>query len=88
MDLILGSTFEKESETSESTGDAAVSGIPAVVTINIAPANYVTAHLRAVTGSYPQRPIPDRRFVGAFRWELVSEKVQVRVCAPNYDYFN
>ena len=29
VDLILGSTFEEENETTENAGDAAVSGIPA-----------------------------------------------------------
>ena len=39
VDLILGSTFEEENETSENAGDAAVSGIPAAVAMNIAPAS-------------------------------------------------
>jgi antirestriction protein ArdC len=38
VDLILGSTFEEENETTENAGDAAVSGIPAAVAVNIAPA--------------------------------------------------
>jgi hypothetical protein len=38
VDLILGSTSEVEKETTESAGDAAVSGIPAAVAMNIAPA--------------------------------------------------
>lgn len=45
VDMILGSTFEEENETTESAGDAAVSGIPAAVAINIAPAVYGQAHL-------------------------------------------
>ena len=43
VDLILGSTFEEEKETSENAGDAAVSGIPGAM--NIAPAIYGHAHL-------------------------------------------
>ena len=35
VDMILGSTFEEENETSEDAGDAAVSGIPADVAMNI-----------------------------------------------------
>ena len=35
VDLILGSTFEEENETTENAGDAAVSGIPAAVAMNI-----------------------------------------------------
>ncbi len=35
VDLILGSTFEEEKETTENAGDAAVSGIPAAVVMNI-----------------------------------------------------
>jgi hypothetical protein len=38
VDLILGSTFEEEKVTTESAEDAAVSGIPAAVAMNIAPA--------------------------------------------------
>jgi antirestriction protein ArdC len=45
VDLILGSTFEEEKETTENAGDAAVSGIPAAVAVNIAPAIYGYAHL-------------------------------------------
>jgi antirestriction protein ArdC len=45
VDLILGSTFEEEKEATENGGDAAVSGIPAAVTMNIAPAIYCHAHL-------------------------------------------
>jgi antirestriction protein ArdC len=45
VDLILGSTFEEENETTENAGDAAVSGIPAAVAVNIAPAIYGYAHL-------------------------------------------
>jgi antirestriction protein ArdC len=45
VDLILGSTFEEEKETTENAGDAAVSGIPAAVAINIAPAINSHAHL-------------------------------------------
>jgi antirestriction protein ArdC len=45
VDLILGSTFEEEKETSESAGDAAISGIPAAVAMNIAPPVYGLAHL-------------------------------------------
>jgi hypothetical protein len=45
VDLIFGSTFEEESETTENAGDAAVSGIPAAVAMNIAPAVYGHAHL-------------------------------------------
>jgi hypothetical protein len=37
VDLILGSTFEEENETTENTGAVAVSGIPAAVAVNIAP---------------------------------------------------
>jgi hypothetical protein len=37
VDLILGSSFEEEKETTENAGDAAVSGIPAAVAMNIAP---------------------------------------------------
>jgi hypothetical protein len=43
--MILGSTFEEEKETSENAGDAAISGIPAAVVMNIAPAVYGHAHL-------------------------------------------
>ena len=43
VDLILGSTFEEE--TTENAGDAAVSGIPAAVAMNIAPATYGHTHL-------------------------------------------
>ena len=45
VDLILGNTFEEEKETTENAGDAAVSGIPAAVAMNIAPAIYGLAHL-------------------------------------------
>ncbi|MGC9225524.1 MAG: zincin-like metallopeptidase domain-containing protein [Terracidiphilus sp.] len=45
VDLILRSTFEEENETSENAGDAAVSGIPPAVAVNIAPAIYGHAHL-------------------------------------------
>ncbi|MGD0442951.1 MAG: zincin-like metallopeptidase domain-containing protein [Edaphobacter sp.] len=45
VDLILGNTFEEENETSENGGDAAVSGIPVAVAMNIAPAVYGHAHL-------------------------------------------
>ena len=44
VDMILGSTFEEENETTENAGDAAVSGIPAAVAMNIAPAVYDFAH--------------------------------------------
>jgi hypothetical protein len=40
VDLILCCTFEEEKQTSENAGDAAVSGIPAAVAMNIAPADY------------------------------------------------
>ena len=43
--LLLGSTFEEENETTENAGDAAASGIPAAVAMNIAPAVYGHAHL-------------------------------------------
>jgi hypothetical protein len=45
VDLILGSTFEVEKETTENAGDAAESGIPAAVAISIAPPVYGLAHL-------------------------------------------
>ena len=45
VDLMLGSTFEEEKEMSENVGEAAVSGFPAVVAVNIAPAVYGHAHL-------------------------------------------
>ena len=45
VDPILGSTFEEEKETTENAGDATVSGIAAVVPMNIAPAIYGHAHL-------------------------------------------
>jgi len=45
LDMILGSTFEEGNETTENTGDAAVSGIPAAVAVNIAPAIYGHAYL-------------------------------------------
>ncbi|WP_041839353.1 hypothetical protein [Acidobacterium capsulatum] len=45
VDMILGSTFEEGNETTENTGDAAVSGIPAAVAVNIAPAIYGHAYL-------------------------------------------
>jgi len=45
VDCILGSAFEEEKETTENVGDAAVSGIPAAVAINIAPTTYRHAHL-------------------------------------------
>lgn len=45
VDLILGSTFEEENETTENAGEAAVSDIPAAIAVNIAPANYGHAHL-------------------------------------------
>jgi len=45
VDLILGSTFEVEKETTENAGDAAVSGIPAVVAMTISPASYGHAYL-------------------------------------------
>jgi len=45
VDLILGNTFEEEKETTENAGDATVSGIPAAVATNIAPAIYGHAHL-------------------------------------------
>ena len=44
VEQILGSTFEEEKETTENAGDAAVSGIPAAVAINIAPAIYGHAY--------------------------------------------
>ena len=40
VDMILGSKFEVEKETTENAGDAAVSGIPAAVAMYIAPAIY------------------------------------------------
>jgi antirestriction protein ArdC len=45
VDMILGSTFEKEKETSEKVGDAAISGIPGAVAVNIVSAIYGHAHL-------------------------------------------
>jgi antirestriction protein ArdC len=45
VDLILGSTFEEEKETTENAGEAAASGFPAAVAVNIAPAVYGHAHL-------------------------------------------
>jgi antirestriction protein ArdC len=45
VDLILGSTFEEENDTSENAGDAAVSGNPAAVAMSIAPAIYGHAHI-------------------------------------------
>ena len=45
VDLILGSTLEKENETTENAGEAAVSGFPAAVAVNIDPAVYGHAHL-------------------------------------------
>jgi len=45
VDLILGSTFEEDKETSENVGDAAVSGITVTFAVNIAPAIYGHAHL-------------------------------------------
>jgi antirestriction protein ArdC len=45
VDLILGSTFEEENETTKKAGDAAASGIPAAVAMNIAPAVCGHAHL-------------------------------------------
>ena len=45
VEQILGSMFEEEKETTENAGDAAVSGIPAAVAMNIAPAIYGLAHL-------------------------------------------
>jgi antirestriction protein ArdC len=45
VDMILGSTFEEENETTENAGDAAISGIPAAIAVNIAPAIYGHAHL-------------------------------------------
>ncbi len=45
VDLILDSTFEEENETTENAGEAAVSGIPAAVVMNIAPAIYGHAYL-------------------------------------------
>jgi antirestriction protein ArdC len=45
VDMILGSMFEEENETSDNAGDAAVSGIPAAVAMNIVPAIYGHAHL-------------------------------------------
>jgi hypothetical protein len=44
VEQILGSMFEEEKETTENAGDAAVSGIPAAVAINIAPAIYGRAY--------------------------------------------
>jgi hypothetical protein len=43
--MILGSTFEEENKTSDNAGDAANSGIPAAVAMNIPPAVYGHAHL-------------------------------------------
>jgi antirestriction protein ArdC len=40
VDLILGSTFEEEQETTENAEDAAACGIPAAIAMNIAPAIY------------------------------------------------
>jgi hypothetical protein len=40
VDLILVSTFEEEKETTENAGNTAVSGIPAAVAMNTAPAIY------------------------------------------------
>jgi antirestriction protein ArdC len=45
VDLILGSTFEEEKERTENVGDAADSGIPATVVMNIASAIYGYPHL-------------------------------------------
>jgi antirestriction protein ArdC len=45
VDLILGSTFEEEKETTENAEGAAVSGISAAVAMNIAPAIYGHANL-------------------------------------------
>ena len=45
VDLILGSTFQEESKTVEDAGDAADSGIPAAIAVNIAPAVYGLAYL-------------------------------------------
>jgi antirestriction protein ArdC len=45
VDLILGSTFEEEKETSENAGDAAISGIPAAIAMNISQPVYGLAHL-------------------------------------------
>ena len=45
VDMILGSTFEEENETNDNAGDAANSGIPAAVAMNISPAVYGHAHL-------------------------------------------
>jgi antirestriction protein ArdC len=45
VDLILGSTFAEETETTEDAGEAAISGIPAAVAMNIAPAIYGRTYL-------------------------------------------
>jgi hypothetical protein len=45
VNLILGSMFDVEKETTENAGDAAVSGIPAAIAMNIAPTIYGHAHL-------------------------------------------
>jgi hypothetical protein len=68
--MILGSTFEEENETTENAGDVAVSGIPAAVAMNIAPAVYDFAHRSAMTGRF----YPARRY---------SEGVTMRV--PLYE---
>jgi len=40
VELIVGSTSEVEKQTTENAGDAAGSGVPAAVAMNIAPAIY------------------------------------------------
>ncbi|HEU5404278.1 MAG TPA: zincin-like metallopeptidase domain-containing protein [Terriglobales bacterium] len=45
VDLILGNTFEDEEATTDNTGDAAASGIPAAVAMTFAPAIFGHAHL-------------------------------------------
>lgn len=44
VDLILGNTFEEENETNDNAGNAAVSGIPAAVAMNLSLASYGHAH--------------------------------------------
>lgn len=45
VDLILGSTFGEENETTKNVGDADDSGIPTAVAMTISPASYGHAHL-------------------------------------------
>ncbi len=45
VDCILGYTFEEVNETTENAGDAGVSGIPAAVVMNIAPAVHCHTYL-------------------------------------------